>query len=113
MVFYDNLQNKDNGENKSEQLKKEREQIKKHLSKTLKEQGFSAKDVGRVIGLIDEAEEEIQKIKDSLIGTNINNTDDDPNEKLYIGTNAIHERQIKLGKDIKEMVAKIRQEKGL
>lgn len=112
MVFYDNL-GTNNEENLTEKARKQREQIKKNLVKTLEGQGFTNKDIARVMDVIDVAEGEIQAIKDSLIGTNINNEDPDPMKVLYDGKMKIREREIKMGQEIKDMVALIKKERGL
>ncbi|GBF22977.1 hypothetical protein tpqmel_0381 [Candidatus Gastranaerophilus sp. (ex Termes propinquus)] len=110
MVFFDNLKGKEE-ENQTEKLRQEREKIKKNLSNTLSAQGFTNIEVLRVINVIENAEREIQVIKDSLIGTNINNTDADPMKVLHDGRVKIHEREVRLGQEIKDMVEKIRNEK--
>lgn len=112
MVFYDNLMNPED-ENLTDKMRRQREQIKKNLENTLISQGFSSIEVGKVLNVIEIAERDIQVIKDSLIGTNINNEDSDPMQVVEDGRLKIREREIKMGEEIKSVVAQIKKEKGL
>lgn len=113
MVFYDNLGNPD-GENLTEKYRKEREAIKANIFKTLRGIGFSEKEIGEVSKIIDDAEVEIQKVKDGLIGTNINEGINkiDPMLPLVEGKNKIHNLEIKMGQDIKDKIAQIKARKA-
>lgn len=113
MVFYDNLGNPE-GANLTEKYRKEREAIKAGMFKTLRGIGFSEKEISEVSSIIDKAEVEIQKVKDSLIGTNINEGIDktDPMLPLIKGKEKIRALEIKMGQDIKDKVAQIKARKA-
>lgn len=113
MVFYDNLGNPESEESITEKARQQREILRKNLERTLEEQKFTPREIDEVMGIIDAAEIEIQKIKDSLIGTNLNN--EDPSDAVKIVEVArikIHELEIKMGQDIKDKVAQIRASKA-
>ena len=57
---------------KTEQILKDRENIKLNLAVNLYKAGFSDEQIEIVLQIITNAENDIQKIKDGLIGTNIN-----------------------------------------
>ena len=84
---------------KTEQIMEERNNIKLNLAVKLYKQGFSDDEIETILGIIESAEEDIQKIKDGLIGTNIN-PQGDPMEPLIKGKEAIRARQLQMQKDI-------------
>lgn len=94
---------------KTEQIMEERNNIKLNLAVKLYKQGFSDDEIETILGIIESAEEDIQKIKDSLIGTNINSTAKDPMQPLIDGRDAIRARQVQMQKEINETIAKFAQ----
>ncbi len=109
MVFYDNLGNPQNEESLTEKARAEREKLRKNLERALEEQKFTPREISEVLSIIDATEVKIQKIKDDLIGTNINN--EDPSDALKVVEIArirIHDMEIKMGEDIRNKVAQIR-----
>ena len=105
MSFWDIFKKKD--ENKTEQIMEERQDLKEQLANKLKNQfRFSSIEVREVMLIISDAENEIQQIKDSLIGTNINT---DPNEQVRKLENAKAQiRQIRDNMKVK-IAEKVRQ----
>ncbi len=88
---------------KTEEIMKQREDIKLNLAVKLYEAGFLDEEIETVLDIIKNAEDDIQKIKDSLIGTNIN-PEGDPVKPLYEGKEKIRERQIEMQKEINEAI---------
>ncbi len=113
MVFYDNLGHPDSEESLTEKARREREILKANLEKTLFEQNFTPREVDEVLNIINVVEIEMQKIKDSLIGTNINNQN--PSDALLavdLAKQKMIEIEFKMGQDIKDKVAQIRAKKA-
>ena len=92
----------------TEKIMDERNKIKLNLAVKLCEAGFSDDEVASVLGIIDSAEKDIQEIKDSLIGTNIN-PQGDPMQPLSSGVDRIRARQLQMQQEIQEAIAKISQ----
>lgn len=90
---------------KTEQIKEDRENIKLNLAVKLFQAGFSDDEIEAVLAIIQNAENDIQKIKDSLIGTNIN-PKGDPMAPLSDGVSKIRARQLEMQKEINEAIAK-------
>ena len=98
-------------ESKTEKLRKEREGIKKTLADNLKLLNFTEDEIDEVIAVIEKAEEEIQKRKDELIGTNINNPD--PNEIMKEIFQEIRDLEMQMGLDVKAKISEIKIRKGM
>lgn len=88
-----------NQTSKTEEIMEKREDIKLELATKLHNAGFPDDEVEYIIQIIRTAESDIQKIKDGLIGTNIN-PQGDPMEPLIKGKEAIRARQLQMQKDI-------------
>ncbi len=89
---------------KTEQIKEDRENIKLNLAVKMYEAGFFDEEIEAVLAIIQNAENDIQKIKDSLIGTNIN-PKGDPMAPLAGGVQEIRARQLQMQKEINEALA--------
>jgi len=93
-------------ENKTEKINKERSQIKETMAQNLQRIGFSEQEINEVLAILDKSEEEIQKQKDLLIGTNINNPD--PNLIMREIFEEIRRIELKAASDIKTKISEIR-----
>ena len=93
---------------KTEEIMKQREDIKLDIAVKLYQMGCSDEEIEFVLNIIISAENDIQKIKDSLIGTNIN-PKGDPMKPLYEGREKIKQRQIELQKELNEAIQKIKE----
>ena len=95
------------GESKTEEIMEKREDIKLTIAVKLYQIGCSDEEIENVLNIIKTAEDEIQVIKDSLIGTNINPTGD-PMKPLADGREKIANRykqmQIELQTAINELL---------
>ena len=92
---------------KTEEIMMQRENVKLDIAVKLYKIGCSDDEIECVLNIIKNAEDEIQVIKNSLIGTNINN-EGDPLEPLVNGRNKIAERykamQIELQQEINRLL---------
>ena len=79
------------GESKTEEIMEERENIKLDIAVKLYQIGCSDEEIDDVLSIIKTAEDEIQIIKDSLIGTNIN-PKGDPMQPIADGKKKIANR---------------------
>ncbi len=98
-------------ENKTAEIMEEREGVKKTLANNLSNIGFSEEEIAEVLAIITKAEEDVQKQKDLLIGTNINNLNPNPIMREIFGK--IREIQLKSGEDMKAKIAEIKARKGM
>lgn len=108
MGFFDELFGKKET-NKTEQINKDRDKIKSDLEKILKTAGFTKLEIKEVLDVIILAEADIQLLKDSLIGTNINNSDPTPVMKKVM--DEIRARQQEMAVDIKKKIQEIKKRK--
>ena len=93
-----------------EQFEEKRNNIKTQLSTKLYAIGFTDDEVEEVLNVIESAESDIARIKQSLIGTNINpDLSKDPNEPLYNGVMEIRKIQAQMEKELNETIARIKQ----
>ena len=98
---------KDNqNQSKTEQAMKERLTLKAQLAMKLYKAGFDDGEVEQVLDVIQNAEDEVQVIKDSLVGTNINPVGD-PSQPLADGALKIRARYERMHKEINEMIQEI------
>lgn len=98
-------------ENKTEEINKKRSEVKDSMEVNLKSIGFTQEEVDEVLHIITVAEDEIQKQKDLLIGTNINNHYF--NETMRPIFAEIKRLQLKMADDIRNKISEIKQRKGL
>lgn len=91
---------------KTEQMQEKRKNLKMTVAVKLYEKGCSDEEIEQVLSIIESAENDIQMIKNSLIGTNINPTGD-PNKPLYDGIMKIREREAELQKELQEAIQKL------
>lgn len=98
-------------ESKTEKLRKERDGIKKTLADNLKLLNFTESEIDEVIAVIEKTEDEIQKRKDELIGTNINNPN--PNEIMKEIFQEIRDLEMQMGLEVKAKIAEIKTRKGM
>ncbi len=98
-------------ENKTEKIMQEREKIKNDMIKALSAINFTNDEIKEVTDILDRTQIEIQKHKDSLIGTNINNPHFDITMKEIF--DEIRKLEIKAGVDMKAKIAEIKQRKGI
>lgn len=108
MGFLDNFFGKEKSQ--TEKIKEERDKIKTTLENNLKQLGFTKLEINEVIDVITLAEADIKVLKDSLIGTNINNSDPTPIMKKVM--DEIRERQQQMAADIKVKVEQIKKRKA-
>ena len=98
--------------NKTEEIMKQRSDIKLNLAVKLYQQGFNDDEIEQVLNIIKNAEYDIQIIKNSLNGTNINpDLSKDPNAPLLNGIEKIRKRQLEMQKELNESIQKIMQTK--
>ena len=89
----------------TEQINEARNDLKLQIAVKLYNQGFSDEEIANVIGIIINAENEIKKIKDSLIGTNINPEEGkDPMKPLIDGQAKIREISLKMNDEVRELI---------
>lgn len=88
----------------TEKIAQQRTDIKVELAAKLYQKGFSEDEVDIVLSIIETAENDIELIKKSLIGTNIN-PKGDPNKPLADGVEKIKQRQIEMQKELNETIA--------
>ena len=93
-----------------EQFEERRNDIKTQLSAKLYTIGFSDDEVEEVLSIIESAESDIARIKQSLIGTNINpDLSKDINAPLHDGIMEIRKIQAQMEKELNETIARISQ----
>jgi len=90
---------------KTDEIMEKRAILKKQIAQNLKDKGFSASEINEVLDILKNCEEEIQIIKDSMIGTNINN----PNvvEDTTNALNQIRNLELQAGSEMREKIAEI------
>ena len=98
--------NDNQNQSKTEQIIKERLTLKAQLAMKLYKAGFDDGEVEQVLDVIQNAEDEVQVIKDSLVATNINPVGD-PNQPLVDGSLKIRARYERMHKEINEMIQEI------
>ena len=98
-------------ENKTKEINKKRSEVKISMEANLKSIGFTDDEVNEVLDIITVAEDEIQKQKDLLIGTNINNHYF--NESMRPIFAEIKRLQLKMADDIRNKISEIKQRKGI
>ena len=107
-----NKENENNKEKtKTEEILEKRNDLKLEISAKLYAIGFSDEEVEQVLTIIKNAEYDIQRIKDSLIGTNINPVGD-PGAPLKDGIEKIRKIQTQMQKEINETIASISKTKN-
>ena len=93
-----------------EQFEEKRNNIKTQLSAKLYAIGFNDDEVEEVLSVIESAENDIARIKQGLIGTNINpDLSKDINAPLYDGVMEIRKIQAQMEKELNETIARIKQ----
>ena len=95
-----------NEKTKTELIQEQRENLKLSIAVKLYQKGCSDEEIEHVLTIIQNAEDDIQIIKNSLIGTNIN-PQGDPNKPLHDGIEKIRTRQIELQKELQEAIQKL------
>ncbi len=101
---------KEEEKSKTEQIMEKRDNIKLNLAVKLYQQGFSDDEIETVLSVIESAENDIQQIKDSLIGTNINpKAGEDPMKPLSDGIDKIRKRQLEMQKELNETIQRLAQ----
>lgn len=98
-------------EDKTEKIMQERAKIKETMSRNLERIGLTQEEIMEVLSILDKSEDEIQKQKDLLIGTNINNPE--PGIIMKEIFDEIKRLQLKAASDIKAKIAEIRTKKGI
>jgi len=95
---------------KTDEIIEQRSNLKIRIAQNLRNNGFSASEINEVMEILKQCEDEIQIIKDSLIGTNINN-----NRVVEITEDAlkrIRNLELQAGIDMKEKIAEIQARKN-
>lgn len=98
-------------ENKTEEIMDERSKIKTNMSNSLFSIGFNEEEVKEVLDILTKCEKLVQKIKDEMIGTNINN--DFAVEITQQKLNEIHSVELQAASDIREKIAEIKKRKNI
>lgn len=98
-------------DNKTEEIMDERAKIKVTMTKNLQSIGFNEDEIQEVLSILTKCEQDVQNIKDEMIGTNINNifAVEITQQKL----NEIRELELKAAQDIKMKISEIKQSKNL
>lgn len=110
MSVFDFLKKKpENSEPKYEEIISQREAIKRDISITLKKLNLNEIEIHETLIVIDAAEDKIAKLKESLIGTNINN---DPTELQEKVSKEIQDITAQMYVDLKNKVQAIIQRKA-
>ncbi|MBR5303374.1 MAG: hypothetical protein IKU37_00935 [Candidatus Gastranaerophilales bacterium] len=91
---------------KTEIMQEKRDNLKLTIAVKLYEKGCSDSEIEQVLSIIQNAEDDIQIIKNSLIGTNIN-PQGDPNKPLHDGILKIRARQEEMQKELNEAIQNI------
>ena len=97
---------KEQEKTKTEIINEQRENLKLTVAVKLYQRGCTDEEIERVLSIIQSAEDDIQVIKNSLIGTNIN-PQGDPNKPLYDGVEKIRIRQQEMQKELNEAIQEI------
>jgi len=95
---------------KTDEINEERANLKKKIAQNLKNSGFTPFEVNEVLDILKECEEEIQIIKDSMIGTNINN--ENVIEDTQNALNRIRNLELQAGIDMRNKIAEIQSRKN-
>lgn len=98
-------------ENKTEEIMDERSKIKNNMIKSLQSIGFSEEEINEVISILTKCEEDVQNVKDEMIGTNINN--DFAVEVTQQKLNEVRALELKAAADIKAKISEIKQRRSL
>ena len=91
---------------KTEQINEQRNNIKLDIAVKLYKKGYSDEDVENIIEIIEQAERDIQEIKSSLNGTNIN-PKGDPMQPLANGIDKIKKRQLEMEEELKSALVQL------
>ena len=94
---------------KTDEINEERANLKKKIAQNLKNSGFTSFEINEVLDILKECEEEIQIIKDSMIGTNINN--ENVVEDTQNALNRIRNLELQAGIDMRNKIAEIQSRK--
>lgn len=90
----------------TEQILEKRGDLKIQIAVSLYNKGFSDDEIKTVLGIIIDAEEKIQQIKDSLEGTNINPDETkDPMQPIIDGRKKIQEISLKMNEEIRDTIS--------
>ena len=98
-------------DNKTEEINVERSKIMKYFALSLKSIGFSEDEINEVLSVLTKCEQDVQKVKDEMIGTNINN--DFAVEITQEKLNEVRRIELKAADDIRAKIAEIKQRKNL
>ena len=88
---------------RTEEILEQRSNLKLTIAVKLYQIGCNDEEIEQVLSIIESAENDIQIIKNSLIGTNIN-PKGDPNKPLYDGVSKIRARQEEMQKELNEAI---------
>lgn len=90
----------------TEQIMEKRGDLKIQIAVSLYNKGFSDDEISTVLGIIIDAEEKIQQIKNSLEGTNYNPDEDkDPMQPIIDGRKKIKEISLKMNEDVRDAIS--------
>lgn len=92
---------------KTEEIMAQRDNIKLNMAVKLYQKGASDDEIEEVLSIIQSAEDDINEIKRTLIGTNINPDMNDPMKPLREGQEAIRKRQLEMQKELSNAIEKI------
>lgn len=98
-------------DNKTDEIMDERSKIKMNMIKSLNSIGFSEDEIQEVLSILTKCEQDVQKIKDEMIGTNINN--DFAVEITQQKLNEIRKLELETANNIKNKISEIKQRKSL
>lgn len=97
----------ENKKSKTEEIMDERNNIKLNLAVKLYQNGASDDEIEEVLSIIQSAEDDINTIKQSLIGTNINPDMNNPMKPLNDGQEAIKKRRLEMQIELEEAIKRI------
>jgi len=97
--------------NKTEEIREKRSLINETLENNLKKIGFTQEEVDEVFKIITKCDNEIQRIKDDMIGTNVNNEFAVETTQSYL--KEIRNLENQMGLDVRAKIAEIQQRKNM
>ena len=100
-------------ENKTEEIMQERTKIMTEMENNLKKLGFDDNEVNEVIFILNKLERDKQEIKDSLIGTNINNPNKDQGLVIKDALATMRKMELQAAAEVRQKIAEIKQKKGI
>ena len=99
--------------NRTEEISEERKKLIDSMQTNLRKLGFDDNEVNEVIFILNKLDRDKQVIKDSLIGTNINNPNADQGLILKEALTEIRKLELQAASDVQNKIAEIRKRKSV